>query len=176
MRVRNTQSVQMQSSGVRYRSRFSGQARVQAPSNRAASGKIQVRFRYLEDRQMQVLVVEDDTRMVDLLRQALTEEGHVVVTATDGRDALSILGKATFDVVVLDIMLPGLDGLSVACRMRSVGDRTPVLMLTARDRVQDVVMGLDAGATDYLTKPFALDEFLARVRAAGRQGPVSAPY
>lgn len=128
-----------------------------------------------DDRRMQVLVVEDDTRMLELLRQALTEEGHVVVTAADGLDALALLREPTFDVVVLDLMIPGLDGLSLARRMRAAGDRTPILMLTARDRVQDVVTGLDAGADDYLTKPFALDELLARVRAAGRRGPVTSP-
>jgi DNA-binding response OmpR family regulator len=124
---------------------------------------------------MQVLVVEDDARMAALLRQALAEEGHMVSTAGDGHQALAIAGGASFDAIVLDIMLPGVDGLTIARRLRGSGSRTPILMLTARDRVRDVVAGLDAGADDYLTKPFALDELLARVRALGRRGPVTRP-
>ena len=119
------------------------------------------------------MVVEDDPRMAALLVQALSEEGHVVTSASDGLKALAVLSTEPFDAAVLDVMLPGIDGLTVARRLRAGGIRTPLLLLTARDRISDVVTGLDAGADDYLTKPFALDELLARIRALGRRGPVT---
>src|SRR3954447_20563626 len=99
---------------------------------------------------MVILVAEDDTRMARLLRLALSEEGHAVVVATDGTEALSIAGSGTFDVIVLDIMLPGIDGFEVIRRLRAQQNQTPVLVLTARDAKADVVEGLNLGADDYL--------------------------
>ena len=124
---------------------------------------------------MQILVVEDETRLANLLRQGLEEEGHSVVVSGNGRDGLSIALAHPFDVIVLDIMLPQLDGIAVARRLRESGNRTPVLMLTARDAEADVVSGLDTGADDYLTKPFSFDVLLARLRAVGRRGPIARP-
>jgi DNA-binding response OmpR family regulator len=124
---------------------------------------------------MQVLVVEDDPRLAALVMQALTEDGHVVITSGDGDEALAIIRESRFDAIVLDVMLPGTDGISVARKVRASGNRVPILILTARDRVNDIVAGLDSGADDYVTKPFALDELLARIRALGRRGPVTIP-
>jgi len=124
---------------------------------------------------MRLLVVEDDKRMADVVRQALEEEGHAVTVAHDGRQGLDYASNCPFDVLVLDVMLPGLDGFTVAKRLRSARNRTPILMLTARDQVADIVQGLDLGADDYLTKPFPLEVLLARVRALGRRGPVVQP-
>ncbi|MCC7497710.1 MAG: response regulator transcription factor [Bryobacterales bacterium] len=124
---------------------------------------------------MQLLVVEDEPQMAELLRQGLTEDGHVVTAAHNGLDALALAASEHFDAIVLDLMLPGLDGLEVARRLRTAGCLTPILMLTARDRVADIVTGLDSGGDDYITKPFALDELLARVRAVARRGPIARP-
>jgi two-component system response regulator MprA len=124
---------------------------------------------------MQLLVVEDDPRMSRLLEQGLTEEGHHVTLARDGETALGIAQSHSFDAIVLDIMLPRLDGLTVARRLRASSNQTPVLMLTARDTNADVVAALDIGADDYLTKPFSFDVLLARLRAVGRRGPISRP-
>ncbi len=124
---------------------------------------------------MQILVVEDETRLANLLRQGLEEEGHTVVVSGNGRDGLSLALAHSFDAIVLDIMLPQLDGMAVARRLREAGDRTPVLMLTARDAEADVVSGLDTGADDYLTKPFSFDVLLARLRAVSRRGPIARP-
>jgi two-component system, OmpR family, response regulator MprA len=119
---------------------------------------------------MQVLVVDDEAAVREALRRALTLEGYSVELAADGADALHRLGDgAATDAVVLDVLMPGLDGLEVCRRMRSAGNRVPVLMLTARDEVSDRVAGLDAGADDYLIKPFALEELLARLRALLRR-------
>ena len=123
---------------------------------------------------MKILVVEDEHRLADLLRRALEHERHNVELAYDGDDGLQRAQSATFDLVVLDVMLPKLDGFEVCRRLREEEIRTPVLMLTARDAVSDRVEGLDAGADDYLTKPFAVAELLARVRALGRRGPQAA--
>jgi DNA-binding response OmpR family regulator len=120
---------------------------------------------------MRVFVVEDDRRMAALLEQALREDGQQVVVAHNGSEGIAITLDSEFDVIVLDVMLPGIDGFEFTRRLRLRGDRTPVLMLTARDAPADIVRGLDLGADDYLTKPFALDIFLARVRAAARRGP-----
>lgn len=120
---------------------------------------------------MRILVVEDDPRMSALLHRGLTEEGHVVERVARGHTAVEIGGSATFDVIVLDVMLPDVDGFEVIRQLREAGDRTPVLLLTARDANADVVEGLNAGADDYLTKPFAFDVLLARLRALGRRGP-----
>ncbi|MFF4159756.1 response regulator transcription factor [Streptomyces sp. NPDC001678] len=109
------------------------------------------------------------------MRRALTEEGYAVDTAADGPQALGLARAATFDALVLDVMLPGLDGFEVCARLRRQGERVPVLMLTARDVIADRVAGLDGGADDYLTKPFSLDELLARLRALIRRGPAERP-
>lgn len=124
---------------------------------------------------MRVLVIEDDRRMASLLAQALKEDGSHVTVCHDGVEGLSTALSPEFDVIVLDLMLPGMDGFQVTQRLRQQGRQTPVLMLTARDSRADVVKGLDIGADDYVTKPFALDVLLARVRAAARRGPTSQP-
>lgn len=124
---------------------------------------------------MRVLLVEDDARMSELLRQGLEEEGHAVVVAEDGETGLAIAQAGEFDVVVLDVMLPKLDGIGVARRLREEDNATPILMLTARDETADIVKGLDSGADDYLTKPFSLEVLLARLRAVSRRGPIPQP-
>jgi two-component system response regulator MprA len=124
---------------------------------------------------MQVLVVEDEPRMAELLERALHEEGHHVVVAHDGREGYEFARSSPFDVIVLDRMLPGADGLTVARKLRQNGNRTPVLMLTARDSTADIVAGLDSGADDYLTKPFSIDVLLARLRAVSRRGAIARP-
>jgi two-component system OmpR family response regulator len=121
---------------------------------------------------MRVLIVEDKVKMATLLRRALRGEGMAADVAIRGEDALWMAGSTNYDAVVLDVMLPGIDGFETCRRLRGDGIRTPVLMLTARDGVRDRVAGLDGGADDYLTKPFALDELLARLRALARRGPV----
>jgi two-component system response regulator MprA len=117
----------------------------------------------------QVLVVDDEPALVTALERALRLDGHDVAVATDGQRALDRLAGTTPDLVVLDVMMPRVDGLEVCRRLRAAGDRVPVLMLTARDGVDDRVDGLDAGADDYLSKPFALRELRARVRALLRR-------
>ena len=124
---------------------------------------------------MHVLVIEDDRRMASLLAQALREDGSHVTLCHDGAEGLTTALRPDFDVIVLDLMLPGVDGFQVAQRLRRRGRQTPVLMLTARDAPSDIVKGLNIGADDYVTKPFALDVLLARVRAAARRGPASQP-
>ena len=121
---------------------------------------------------MRVLVVEDERRMAELLRQGLTEEGHSVVVARDGREGLSLAETGDFDLMVLDVMLPGIDGFAVARRLRSQHNQVPILMLTARDATPDIVEGLNLGADDYLTKPFSFEVLFARVRAVARRGPI----
>jgi DNA-binding response OmpR family regulator len=118
---------------------------------------------------VKLLVVEDEPRMLELLRRGLTEEGHTVVCASNGNEAWDLARGYEFDVIVLDIMLPGMNGYDVARRLREARISTPVLMLTAKDAVPDIVRGLDAGADDYLTKPFAFHEVLARLRALQRR-------
>jgi two-component system, OmpR family, response regulator len=124
---------------------------------------------------MRVLIVEDDPKMANLVRRGLHEEGFAADVAVKGEDALGLVGGTEYDAVVLDIMLPGIDGFETCRRLRSEGIRTPVLMLTARDAVEDRVRGLDEGADDYLVKPFSFSEFLARLRALMRRGPVERP-
>jgi two-component system, OmpR family, response regulator MprA len=124
---------------------------------------------------MQILVVDDEPAVRDSLDRALRLEGYTVGLAADGAEALDALGGEGPDAVVLDLMMPRVDGLEVCRRMRAAGDRTPVLVLTARDGVSDRVKGLDAGADDYLVKPFALDELLARLRALLRRSGAGAP-
>jgi two-component system, OmpR family, response regulator MprA len=116
-----------------------------------------------------ILVVDDDAALRDAVRRALRLEGYDVDTADSGEAALDRLAATHADLVVLDILMPGLDGITVCRRLRAARDTTPVLMLTARDAVSDRVLGLDSGADDYLTKPFALEELLARVRALLRR-------
>ena len=119
---------------------------------------------------MRILVVDDDAAVRDSLRRALQLEGYEVRLAGDGSEALARLeGDADADAVVLDVLMPRVDGLEVCRRLRSAGNAVPVLMLTARDEVSDRVAGLDAGADDYLVKPFALEELLARLRALLRR-------
>ena len=110
---------------------------------------------------MRILVVEDELKMASLLRRGLAEEGHAVDVARTGDDALWMAGAAEYDAIVLDLMLPGVDGIEVCRRVRESGVWAPVLMLTARDGVADRVAGLDAGADDYLAKPFSFAELLA---------------
>ena len=124
---------------------------------------------------MQVLVAEDEFRMAHLLERTLTEEGHQVVVTHDGREALQLCLASTFDVLVLDVMLPGMDGFALTRRLRESKNQTPVLMLTARDAPADIIKGLDSGADDYLTKPFAIDVLLARLRAVSRRGAIAQP-
>ena len=119
---------------------------------------------------MRVLVVEDDATVSSLLERALREEGDSVVLALDGASAVEVAKSERFDVIVLDILLPRLDGFGVARRLRADGCQTPILMLTARDADRDIVHGLNLGADDYLTKPFSLDVFFARLRAVARRG------
>jgi len=124
---------------------------------------------------MQVLVVEDEQRMAQILRQGLQEEGHSVVIAGNGRDGLAIAESYSFDAIVLDVMLPQMDGLTVARKLRASHNQTPILMLTARDTNRDMVEGLNLGADDYLVKPFAFDVLLARLQAVSRRGPIPQP-
>ena len=121
---------------------------------------------------MQILVVEDERRMAELLRRGFEEEGHAVVVSGRGHDALSIACNHPFDAIVLDVMLPGMNGLDVARRLRESHVQTPILMLTARDGIDDVVQGLDNGADDYVTKPFSFEILLARIRALARRAPI----
>jgi DNA-binding response OmpR family regulator len=118
---------------------------------------------------MRLLVVEDERRMLELLRQGLTEEGHSVACALNGVEGLQMLRGQDFDVMILDVMMPKMDGFEVARRMRAENNGTPLLILTAKDSVPDVVHGLDLGADDYLTKPFSFDELLLRLRAVNRR-------
>lgn len=125
---------------------------------------------------MRVLVVEDEKKTAAFVRKALQAEGHAVDVLSDGVSALTAVANTPFDVVVLDVMLPGCDGLSLVRQMRLRRIATPVLLLSARGAVDERVAGLNAGADDYLPKPFALDELIARVRALGRRNdPVKSP-
>jgi two-component system, OmpR family, response regulator len=122
-----------------------------------------------------VLVVEDEVKMAALVRRGLEREGYAVDVATDGAEALWSAREREYDAVVLDAMIPEPDGYSVCRTLRDEGRWAPVLILTARDSVEDRVRGLDAGADDYLTKPFAFEELFARLRALTRRGPVERP-
>ena len=120
---------------------------------------------------MRVLLVEDERRIADFIRKGLSESGYAVDVAYDGDEALDWPTVADFDLIILDVMLPVRDGIQVCRELRRRGVRTPVLMLTARDAVEDRVRGLDSGADDYLVKPFAFAELLARLRALSRRQP-----
>jgi two-component system OmpR family response regulator len=124
---------------------------------------------------MRVLVVEDEKKLGELLGRGLREEGYAADLADRGEEALWMARAVPYDAIVLDVMLPGVDGFEICRRLRRDGVWTPVLMLTARDGVDDRVVGLDAGADDYLTKPFAFEELLARLRALTRRAPVERP-
>ena len=124
---------------------------------------------------MRILVVEDELKMAALLRRGLVEEGHAVDVAATGDDGIWMAQAAEYDAIVLDLMLPGVDGVTVCRRWRENGVWAPVLMLTARDGVEDRVAGLDAGADDYLRKPFSFAELLARLRALARRGVPERP-
>ncbi len=120
---------------------------------------------------MRILVVEDERKIADFIRKGLTEHGYAVDVAFDGEEALDWPAVADFDIIILDVMLPVRDGVDVCRTLRQRGVRTPVLMLTAKDTVEDRVLGLDSGADDYLVKPFAFAELLARLRALTRRQP-----
>jgi len=124
---------------------------------------------------MRVLIVEDDKRMGAAIRRGLQAEDIVADVATNGEDALWMAGATEFDVLVLDVMLPGIDGFETCRRLRDAEVWTPIIMLTARESIEDRVLGLDQGADDYLTKPFSLAELLARLRALARRGPLERP-
>jgi two-component system, OmpR family, response regulator len=124
---------------------------------------------------MRVLVVEDEPKMATLVSRGLREEGHAADVAARGEDALWMANAAPYDAIVLDVMLPGLDGFATCRQLRELGVWAPVLMLTARDAVGDRVSGLDAGADDYLLKPFSFAELLARLRALVRRAPAERP-
>ena len=124
---------------------------------------------------MRALIVEDEPKMARLIRRGLIDQGYAADVVSNGEDAIWRAGATEYDVIVLDVMLPGLDGFQVCERLRDNGVWSPVLMLTARDAVEDRVSGLDKGADDYLTKPFSFAEMLARLRALHRRGPVETP-
>jgi two-component system, OmpR family, response regulator len=124
---------------------------------------------------VRVLIVEDDAPMAAALRRGLIAEGLVADVAVNGEDALWMAGATEFDAIVLDVMLPGLDGFDTCRRLREDGVWAPIIMLTARDEIEDRIRGLDQGADDYLVKPFSLGELLARLRALARRGSVERP-
>ena len=123
---------------------------------------------------MKILLVEDEARLATAVRRVLDEEGYATDWSADGADGLARAEEGEYDVILLDVMLPSYDGYEIARRLRSDGSTVPILMLTARDGIQDRVRGLDSGADDYLVKPFALAELLARVRALGRRAKMGA--
>jgi two-component system OmpR family response regulator len=124
---------------------------------------------------VRALIVEDEVKMAGLIRRGLRADGMAVDVAAKGEEALWMAGSTEYDVIVLDVMLPGIDGFETCRRLRGEGVWAPVLMLTARDAVEDRVQGLDLGADDYLTKPFSFAELSARLRALARRGPVEQP-
>jgi len=121
---------------------------------------------------MELLIVDDDYAVRAAVRRALALEGYEVSMASSGEEAIELLGEGRWDAVILDILMGGLSGLEVCRRLRAAGDRTPILMLTARETIKDRVAGLETGADDYLVKPFALEELLARVKALLRRSPL----
>jgi DNA-binding response OmpR family regulator len=123
-----------------------------------------------ESGRVRVLVIEDERSMAELLRKGLEDQYYCVTVAYTGSEGLELATKSAFSAIVLDVILPGIDGYCVARKLRSGGNQTPIIMLTARDALDEVVCGLDAGAEDYLTKPFSFVELLARLRALVRRG------
>jgi two-component system OmpR family response regulator len=121
---------------------------------------------------VRILVVEDESKLAALIQKALREQGMLADVAATGEDAMWMAGASPYDVIVLDINLPGLDGFATCERLRRDGVRTPILMLTARDGIEDRITGLDTGADDYVLKPFDFGELFARVRALARRGPI----
>src|SRR5438552_13935640 len=122
---------------------------------------------------MHILVVEDDARIAAFVNRGLEESGYTATVAHDGEDGFLAARYNAYDLIVLDLMLPKMDGIEVARKLRAAGKATPILMLTARDTEKDKIRGLDVGADDYLTKPFSFGEFLARVRALLRRGTLT---
>jgi len=122
---------------------------------------------------MKLLIVEDEARMIELLRKGLAEEGHLITCASDGAEGLALAKAYEFDVIILDVMMPKLSGYDLAKRLREEKVKTPILMLTARDSVPDVVRGLNLGADDYMTKPFSFEELVARLRAVKRRALIA---
>lgn len=123
---------------------------------------------------MRILIAEDEKKIAEFIKRGLKEEGYAADLAHNGPDALSLAEENPYDLLLLDVMLPGLDGVAVCAKLRENGFVSPILMLTAKDRVEDKVKGLDSGANDYLTKPFAFEELLARIRALLRARPAEA--
>jgi two-component system, OmpR family, response regulator len=124
---------------------------------------------------MRILVVEDEVRLASLIRRGLRDEGLLADVAIKGEDALWMAGSSEYDVIVLDVMLPGIDGLETCRRLRADGVRTPILMLTARGELGDRIEGLNVGADDYMAKPFAFGELIARLHALSRRGEIERP-
>jgi two-component system OmpR family response regulator len=124
---------------------------------------------------VRVLVIEDEAKLAEVIARGLREEGYAADTAGRGEDALWMAQAASYDAILLDVMLPGADGFEVCRQLRDLGVWSPVLMLTARDAIDDRVSGLDAGADDYLVKPFSFEELLARLRALVRRAPAARP-
>ncbi len=124
---------------------------------------------------MRVLIIEDEIRLAGVIRRGLRDDGVLSDVAATGEEGFELAATSPYDAIVLDVMLPGIDGFEVCARLRAAGVWTPVLMLTARDAVSDRVRGLDGGADDYLTKPFSLSELSARLRALARRGPAEQP-
>jgi two-component system copper resistance phosphate regulon response regulator CusR len=121
---------------------------------------------------MRILIIEDELKTAGFIRKGLRESGYTVDVANDGREGLELALNKEFDMIILDVMLPGLDGWQVIERLRKLKKETPIIFLTARDAVQDRIKGLEMGADDYLVKPFAFSELLARIRTILRRGPV----
>ena len=124
---------------------------------------------------MKILLIEDESKVANFISRGLEEEGYAVDTAPDGKKGLQLINESRYDMVLLDLMIPEIDGLEVLRRMRSAGIDTPVLIITARSSKEDVIKGLDTGSDDYLTKPFSFDELLARIRALHRRNKKAAP-
>lgn len=122
---------------------------------------------------MRILIIEDEKKVAGFLKNGLKEEGYAVDDAYDGQTGFDMAVENEYDIIILDLMLPGLDGITLCKKLREQGNNTPILMLTAREAVKDRVIGLDAGADDYMTKPFAFEELLARVRVILRKRPVA---
>lgn len=127
------------------------------------------------DQSVQILVADDDRALAETLRQGLQENGHQVILAFDGMQAFEIAQFNDFDLLILDVMMPRLDGLAVARQLRGGRNQTPIILLTARDAAEEVIRGLDHGADDYITKPFSFQVLLARMRALARRGPIHQP-